>query len=95
MTLTKAALIDRIYNSTDLSKTRSAKLFDSLLEIMKKTIESGEDIPITGFGKFCVKKKRERRGRNPQTGEALMLRPWRVVTFTSSGVLKQKINGAR
>jgi integration host factor subunit alpha len=95
MTLTKAALIDRIYNTTDITRAKSEELVDSLLEIMKETMERGEDILITGFGKFCIKKKRERKGRNPQTGEDLMLKPRRVVTFRCSGVLKSKINGAR
>jgi len=93
MNLTKAELIDRIYTSTDLTKARSAELFSGLVEIMKGTLESGEDILISGFGKFCVKEKRERRGRNPQTGEDLMLKPRRVITFKCSGILKNKING--
>ena len=95
MTLTKAELVDRIYNSTDLPRTRASELVDALLEIMKKTLESGEDILIIGFGKFCVKEKRERRGRNPHTGEQLMLKPRRVGTFTCSGILRKKINGRR
>jgi len=61
---------------------------------MKNTLENGEDILISGFGKFCVKDKKERRGRNPQTGEDKMLGARRVVTFKCSGVLKDKINGA-
>lgn len=93
MALTKASLIDRIYTSTDLPKVRSTELVDTLLEIMKATLESGEEILISGFGKFYVKEKGQRRGRNPHTGETLMLRPRRVVTFTCSGVLKRKING--
>ena len=95
MTLTKAELIDHIYNSTDLPRARSSELVDGLLEIMKNTLERGEDILISGFGKFCIKEKAERSGRNPQTGETLMLRPRKVVTFTCSGVLKKKINGKR
>jgi len=66
---------------------------ESLIEIIKKTLESGEDVLISGFGKFCVKGKRERRGRNPQTGNDLMLGERRVVTFKCSGRLKNKING--
>jgi integration host factor subunit alpha len=93
MTFTKAALIDRIYNRTDLPRTRSSELVEALLEIMKGTLESGEDILISGFGKFCVKDKGQRRGRNPQTGEKLMLRPRRVITFRCSGSLAKKING--
>jgi integration host factor subunit alpha len=95
MTLTKAELIDRIYNRTDLPRTRSSELVDALIEIIKGTLESGEDILISGFGKFCVKDKGQRRGRNPQTGEQLMLKPRKVVTFRCSGSLSKKINGKR
>jgi integration host factor subunit alpha len=63
------------------------------LEILKKTLENGEDVLISGFGKFCVKEKRKRRGRNPQTGEDLMLAPRKVIVFICSGVLGDKING--
>ena len=72
MTLTKSNIIDSIYNSTDLPKTKSVEIVDSLLEIIKQTLENGEDVLISGFGKFCVKEKRKRRGRNHQTGEDLM-----------------------
>jgi len=93
MTLTKADLIDSIYNHVGLSKTKSIQLVESLLEIIKETLENGEDILISGFGKFFVKEKNERRGRNPQTREDLMLDARRVVTFRCSGVLRDKING--
>ncbi len=93
MTLTKADLIDSIYNQIDLPKAKSAHLVESVLEIIKKTLESGEDILITEFGNFSVKEKGERRGRNSQTGEDLMLDARRVVTFKCSGVLRDKING--
>jgi integration host factor subunit alpha len=93
VTLTKADLIDSIYNQVDLSKTKSAHLVESLLEIIKKTLENGEDILISGFGKFSVKEKNDPRGRNPQTRKDLMLESRRVVTFKCSGVLRDKING--
>ncbi len=93
MTLKKEGLIDSIYNQVGLPKKKSSKLVESLLEIIKKTLESGEDILITGFGNFSVKEKGERRGRNPQTREDLMLDARRVVTFKCSGVLRDKING--
>jgi integration host factor subunit alpha len=64
------------------------------LEIIKKTLENGEDILISGCGKFCVKEKKEGKGRNPQTGNDMMLGERRVVTFKCSGRLKNKINGA-
>jgi integration host factor subunit alpha len=62
---------------------------------MKGILEKGEDVLITGFGKFCVKEKSKRKGRNPQTGEDLMLDARRVVTFRCAGVLRDKINGKR
>ena len=95
MTLTKAHIAKTIHNHCGLTNDHSAQLVHSLLEIIKQTLESAEDVLITGFGKFCVKEKRERRGRNPQTGEDLMLDSRRVVTFRCSGVLRDKINGKR
>jgi integration host factor subunit alpha len=93
MTITKAGLIDAICESCDFSKNLSTTAVESLLETMKKTLEGGEDIMISGFGKFCVKDKKERRGRNPQTGEDLMLGGRRVVTFKCSNLLRDQING--
>jgi len=93
MTLTKLDIVDAIYNQLDLPKSRSSNVVDSLLEIIKKTLENGEDVLISGFGKFCVKEKGKRRGRNPQTGEDLLLDARRVITFKCSGRLRDKING--
>ena len=92
MTLTKAQIIESVQNNLGFPKNRSAELVESLLEIMKKTLESGEDVLISGFGKFCVKQKNERRGRNPANGKDLTLAPRRVVTFKCSGQLRRKIN---
>ncbi len=94
MTLTKTDLIDTTYNRVDLPKTKSAQVIESLLEIIKKTLENDEDVLISGFGKFCVKEKRKRKGRNPQTGEEVMLGERRVVRFKCSGRLRDKVNGA-
>ena len=93
MTLIKAHLTESIRNGLGLPKSKSFELLTSLLEIMKATLESGEDILISGFGKFCVKDKKDRRGRNPSTGEDMMLEARRVVTFKCSRPLKQKLNG--
>ena len=93
MSVTKAYLIDSINKRFDLSKNKSTQLVETLMEIIKKTLESEEDVLISGFGKFCVKKKKERRGRNPATAEDLMLEPRKVVIFKCSGVLRDKING--
>jgi len=94
MTLTKADIIDTMYNQFNISKTKSTQVVESLLEIIKKTLENGEDVLISGFGRFCVKGKMKRRGRNPQTGNDLMLGERRVVTFKCSGRLKNKLNRA-
>ena len=93
MTLTKAHLIDTIYNRFDFPKNKSAQAVESLVETIKNALANGEDVLLSGFGKFCVKEKRERRGRNPQTGDDLMLGSRRVVTFRCSGVLREKMNG--
>jgi integration host factor subunit alpha len=93
MPLTKAQIVDSIYNRLDISKNTSIEVVQSLLEIIKRTLADGEDVLITGFGKFCVKDKEKRRGRNPQTGKDMTLRPRRVVTFRCSGVLRDRING--
>ena len=92
MTLKKADLIDSTYNQVGLSKPKSAQVVESLLEIIKKTLENGEDILISGFGKFYVKDKRERPGRNPGTGEEFTVKSRRVVTFRCSPVLRAKVN---
>jgi len=94
MTLRKADLIDSTYNQVGLSKPKSAQVVDSLLEIIKKTLENGEDVLISRFGKFSVKDKGERRGaRNFATGDNLTLNARRVVRFRCSPVLKDKVNG--
>ena len=92
MALTKEKIINNIYNQVGLSKSQSRKVVEKLLEIAKQTLENGEDLLISGFGKFIVKQKSARRGRNPQTTEDLQLRARRVVVFKTSGVLRDKIN---
>ena len=93
MTITKAHLTDSIQKKLGLPKSKSFELLKSLFEIINATLESGEDILISGFGKFCVKDKNDRRGRNPLTGEDMMLDARRVVTFKCSLPLKRKLNG--
>jgi integration host factor subunit alpha len=92
MPCTKDYIVNSIYNQLDLPKNKSTEIVESLLEIIKRTLASGEDVLISGFGKFCVRNKERRRGRNPQTGEDMTLRSRRVVTFKCSGVLRDKIN---
>ena len=93
MTLTKGDIIKDIQKNCGFSKSKSADLTESLLEIIKQRLESGQEVRISGFGKFYVKEKRERRGRNPATGEDLMLGSRKVVSFKCSGVLRNKMNG--
>jgi integration host factor subunit alpha len=98
MTLTKAQLAGDVHDRALAYShpwAKSIKMVEILLEIIKRTLESGEDVLISGFGKFCVKKKRKRQGRNPETGQVMMLAPRRVVTFRCSVNLKSKIDGKR
>jgi len=92
MKLTKADIVDSVKDKIGFTRKRSVETVEILLEIIKSTLESGEDVLISGFGKFCVKDKKERRGRNPATGDDMMLRPRRVVTFNCSGKLRKKVN---
>ena len=92
MTLTKAHIVNVIHDQLGFSRKECTQLVEHLLEIIKKTLEEGEDVLISGFGKFCVKDKKERRGRNPATGADMILDERRVVTFRCSHVLREKIN---
>lgn len=90
--LTKDKIISEVYTKLGLRKNDARQVVEQLLEIMKRTLESGEDLLISGFGKFVVKEKKARRGRNPQTRRDLQLRARRVVVFKTSGILRKKIN---
>jgi integration host factor subunit alpha len=91
-TLTKAHIIEAVVQTNGYTQQKAHETIEILLELIKQSLESGEDVLISGFGKFCVKKKRERRGRNPATGKDLILAPRKVVTFKWSGKLKEKLN---
>ncbi len=93
MALTKTDIVTKIKNQLDLTKEQSNEITEVLMEIMKSTMESGDDVLVSGFGKFCVKEKAERKGRNPATGEDAILPARRVVTFKCSGKLREKVNG--
>lgn len=93
MTLTKAMIVDIIHDQLGYPKNKSAEMLEILLELIKKNLAKGEDVLISGFGKFCVKDKNERRGRNPATGQDMVLDKRRVVTFRCSHLLREKING--
>ena len=92
MTLTKSQIINEIKNRNGYTKKESTDVVETLLEIMKETLESGEDVLISGFGKFSVREKAERRGRNPATGGDMMITPRKVVTFKGSWRLREKVN---
>ena len=92
MTLTKADIIEAIAEQDGFTLKKSKDTVETLLKIIKEELESGENVLVSGFGKFCVQEKGERKGRNPATGEDLMLPPRRVVTFKCSGKLRDKIN---
>ncbi len=95
MTLTKADLIQQIYNQhEELTKIQATDLVEAFLRISKNTLISGSDLLLSGFGKFNVKNKKRRRGRNPRTGEELMLDARRVVTFKPGRILRDKVNGS-
>jgi integration host factor subunit alpha len=90
--MTKADLVSAISEQTDLSKNEASDVLEELLGIIKATLESEEEVKVSGFGKFEVKRKSERRGRNPQTGEDITIDSRKVVTFRPSGILKDRMN---
>jgi integration host factor subunit alpha len=93
LALTKEQIITNVNEGTGLPKSRSRDVVEKTLELMKATLAGGEDMLISGFGKFLVKQKNPRRGRNPQTREDIQLRARKVVVFKTSGVLRKRING--
>jgi integration host factor subunit alpha len=93
MTITKADIVEDVHKEFGLSRTQCLEIVETLLEIIKSSLESGEDILVSGFGKFCVNHKHERRGRNPATGEDMMIEQRRIVTFKCSGMLRDRMNG--
>ena len=92
MTLTKAQVVEMIAEQNGFAKNKSIEVVENLIEIIKRTLESGEDVLVSGFGKFCVKEKGQRRGRNPASGSDLILSARKVVTFKCSGKLREKVN---
>ena len=93
MALIKSQITQEISNRVGFTRKKSTDAVETLLEIIKLTLTSGEDVLISGFGKFCVKEKNERRGRNPATGEAMTLASRKVVTFKCSQKLKEQVAG--
>ncbi len=93
MTLTKAQIVEVFFAKNIFTKTESAQIIDTLFELIKQSLQNGEDVLISRFGKFSVKEHQARRGRNPQTGEPMTLPPRKVVTFKCSNVLRAGMNG--
>jgi len=91
MALTKSDIVAKVHE-LGFTKKKAVDTVESLLEIIKDTLEKGDDVLVSGFGKFCVKDKKQRRGRNPATGSDLMLRERKVVIFKCSGKLRNRIN---
>ena len=93
MALTKNVIVEQLQAQLGFPRNQSIEITESLLELIKSSLESGDDVLVSGFGKFCVKEKAERKGRNPATGEDAILAARRIVTFKCSGNLRGKING--
>jgi integration host factor subunit alpha len=89
---TKQTIIEKISTQNNQTPSQAKNTVETLLEIMKSTMASGEDIMISGFGKFQVNEKAPRKGRNPATGKTMMLKERRIVTFRCSGKLRDKVN---
>ena len=92
-TLTKVRIVKAVVESNGYTHQKAFEIVEIMLELIKRSLENGEDVLISGFGKFCVKKKAERRGRNPATGEDMMMAQRKVVTFQNSRKLREKLNG--
>jgi integration host factor subunit alpha len=92
MSLTKDKLTNRLQTQLGLNRKESLQLLESLLNIMKDTLTQGDGLLVSGFGKFSVRQKKARRGRNPQTKDVLTLRPRKVLVFKASGVLRRRLN---
>jgi integration host factor subunit alpha len=95
MALTKADIVERIYMEMGFPKAKSFQIVEALIENLKSSLAAGDDVMVSGFGKFCVKEKHARRGRNPATGESAILPARRVVTFKCSGRLRERVNGKK
>ena len=95
MTLTKKELTRSIQHKLGFTEKLSIKMVESVLDLIKSSLENGDDVLVSGFGKFCIKDKRERKGGNPATGEDMLLAPRRVATFRCSRKLRDRVNGKR
>ncbi|MCP4500954.1 MAG: integration host factor subunit alpha [Deltaproteobacteria bacterium] len=91
--MTKAEIVERVYDKVGFSKKESSELVELIFETLKLTLEKGENVKISGFGKFEVRNKQARRGRNPQTGREIEISARKVLTFKPSQVLKGSLAG--
>lgn len=91
--MTKADIVEKVAEKCGISKKDSIDMVESVFSVLKTTLENGEDLKISGFGKFEVKNKHERKGRNPQTGESIIIDARRILSFKPSTILKESING--
>ncbi len=92
MTVTKAHIVENLFAKNLFTKGESAQIIETLFELIKQSLQDGDNVLISGFGKFSVRDKHQRRGRNPQTGEQITLPPKHVVTFRLSNILRDNIN---
>ena len=92
MALTKADIVERIHEKVGFSKKEAGEVVDSIFEVMKAQLEHGHKVKVSGFGNFVVHEKRPRKGRNPQTGETIIIRGRRVLGFKASPMLKKSMN---
>ena len=95
MALTKNEMVSKLIEQAEIDNKTAMQSVEAIIEIMKSTLESGEDVLVSGFGKFCVNEKNSRKGRNPATGDDLILPAKKVVTFKCSGKLKDRMNGKK
>jgi integration host factor subunit alpha len=91
-TLTKARIVEAVKETNGYTQQKAFETVEIMIELIKRSLETGEDVLISNFGKFCVKKKTKRKGRNPATGKDMMLAPRKVVKFQSSRKLREKVN---
>ena len=92
MTMTKADIVERIYEKVGFSKKEATEIVESIFEVVKRRLEQVEKVKVSVFGNFVVNEKRPRKGRNPQTGEEIIITGRRVLTFKASQVLKKTMN---
>jgi len=95
VTMTKADIVERIYEKVGFSKKEATEIVEAVFELVKERLEQGEKVKISGFGNFVVNEKRPRKGRNPQTGDEIVISGRRVLTFKASQVLKKVMNGGQ